>query len=105
MSYQEENTETFYYFSKEEEDIIEGFLTERGYGVHTNTVCGNCCGMFADYYYLGGIGGGWKSKKDCDDFKKLCEKNDISCSFSKFKKDGYNYTISADPYEYDINIK
>ena len=82
MNYEEYVTETFYYFSDEEKEIIENFLIEKGYEIDTNVVCGSCCGMYANHYYLGGIGGSWKTKKDMMDFKKLMEKHKISCSFS-----------------------
>ena len=104
MSYSEDITEEYYYFSDKEQKLIEGFLEKRGYEIETNTVCGGHCGMYARNYYLQRIGGGWKTKKDRIDFEKLCKKNKISCSFSDYKKDGYSYIISADPSEEDIKL-
>lgn len=103
MSYKENLTETFYYFSDHEKEIIERFLVERGYGIITNVVCGRCCGMYANHYYLG-MDDSWKTREDMSDFKKLMARHKISCSFSDFRKDGYHYTISADPREEDIKL-
>lgn len=98
MSYSEDNTETFYYFSDAEKKLIEQWIIEHGYTVDTNHVCGSCCGMYADYYYPAGIGGNFK-KEDQKKFAAFAKENNIACSI-----DGY--TITADPNEgEDYQIK
>lgn len=104
MSYSEIQSEEFFYFSDKEKDLIEGFLERFGYKIDRNTVCGSCCGMYADEYWIDGIGGGWKKKEDVKEFKKFVKDNEISCSFSDFNPDGINYTISADPNAREIRI-
>lgn len=93
MSYTEDRTEQFYYFSSTEEDIIEGILKDLGYTWDRNNVCGNCCGMYADNYYVDGIGGNFKEVDKKKVYKEL-KKNNISCSIG-------GYTISANPDEED----
>lgn len=104
MSYSESRSEEFFYFSEKEKELIENFLTGLGYEIGKNTVCGSCCGMYADEYWVGGIGGGWKVKSHANKFKKFAEDNGIGCSFSDYNPDGINYTISADPEKEDIKI-
>ena len=70
MSYTEDRTEQFYHFSSTEEDIIDGILKDLGYTWDRNKVCGNCCGMYADNYYVDGVGGTFKE----EDKKNLIEK-------------------------------
>lgn len=100
MSYSESKSQEFFYFSNKEREGIETFLKERGYKIDKNHVCGDCCGMYAECYYVNSVGGKWNSKKDSNDFGDMCKEKCISCSYSL---DGY--TISADPNEEDISIK
>ncbi len=103
MSYSEFETEEFFYFSEKERELIETFLKSLGYDLGANVVCGSCCGMYADNYYLNGFGG-WTEKSHVNEFKEFVERNKITCSFSEFDNDGYHYRISADPEEEDIKI-
>lgn len=89
MSYSDYATEEFFYFSSEEKKEIESFLKERGHEWQTNTVCGNCCGMFADEYWVNGIDGNFP-EKDKKELADLMKSKSFSCSIGR-------YTISADP--------
>lgn len=98
MSYLETVEQVFYYFSKDERKKIEKFLEDHEYEWETNNVCGECCGMYADEYWVGGVGGDIKAK-DKKAFVRLCKKEKIACSIN-------DYTISADPSsgeEYQIS--
>lgn len=99
MSYEQEESETFFHFSDKEDAFITKFLKEKGYSISQNTVCGNCCGMFADKYWVNGIGGNFK-KEDKEELYKLMKKKGYECSIG-------GYTISADPddkEEYQVKI-
>lgn len=89
MSYENKVLQTFYHFSTEEHEKIEMWLIKHGYTWGTNTVCGSCCGMYADEYWVDGIGGKFKTE-DKQAFADFARKEGIGCSV-----DGY--TISADP--------
>ena len=105
MSYEEDITETFYHFSEEERNLITKKLEKWGYKWDTNTTCGNCCGMFADYIYVNGIGGKWLPKHQKEMIKFLKEKGidagvDIDHKYSDGSGFHHAYTISADPKEF-----
>jgi len=90
MSHMETEEQTFYLFDDKEKQLIEKWLTKHGYPLHTNTVCGSCCGMFSDYYYVNGICGTWNNANDRADFIKFLRRHKISASV-------YSYHIDADP--------
>lgn len=94
MTYSEIVEQEFHYFSKEDEKIIEDFLKKKGYKWSTNTVCGSCCGMFADQYWVNGIGGDFK-EKDRKALHTLLKEKGIAHSMDN------SYHISADPEEND----
>lgn len=89
MSYSEEKTEEFHYFSEVEHKFIQSWLKKHGYEWRQNAVCGNCCGMYADEYWVNGIWGKFK-KEDQETFLKAMEKKGYECSVE-------GNTISAEP--------
>jgi len=93
MSYSEEINQKFYHFTEEEEDFIDSILTDLGYKWKRATVCGDCCGMYADEYWVDGIGGNFK-KADKQIVFAALKKKGITCSIGR-------YTISADPDDED----
>lgn len=98
MSYIETTEDEFHYFSGEEHNFIQEFLKEKGHEWSTNTVCGNCCGVYADEYWVNGIGGDFPPEDKAELARLMTEKG-YSCSIGR-------YTISADPDdedEYKIN--
>lgn len=88
MAYTKHSEEKYTYFTKEEDKLITKWLKEHGYSWQHNTVCGGCCGMYEDEYYVPGIGGVFR-KSDKEEFIKFAEENGIGCSV-----DGY--TIKAE---------
>lgn len=90
MSYRESVSEEFFHFTKQEEEVIESFLKEKGYTIGHNSVCGGCCGMYSDLFYVNGIGGKWKNQKDRTDLHNLLK--EMGCEHSI-----YGYHIDADP--------
>ncbi len=89
MSFTEHEEQIFYHFSDKENKTIKDFLTLKGYKIDHNTVCGSCCGIFADEYWVNGIGGNFK-KEDKEELYKIMKKENYQCSIG-------GYTISADP--------
>ena len=85
MSYSETNTIEFIYFSDREDELIKNWLKDHGYKWDHNTVCGDCCGMYADEYWVNGIGGKFP---DSDKFVEFAKANNIDCEVS-------NYHITA----------
>ena len=75
-----ETGENYTYFEKKEEKVIENWLKKHGYSWERNTVCGSCCGMFEDVYWVNGIGGKLK-KGDGKKLVKFLEENKISAEF------------------------
>lgn len=89
MSYSTTEQEQFYYFTEEEHETIKNFLTQKGYTWNRNNVCGAHCGMYADEYWVNGIGGDFP-KEDKEEFLKLMKEKGYECSVEK-------NTISAEP--------
>lgn len=86
MTYSENGPELVY-FTDEEEEKIDVWLTKHGYEWGRATVCGGCCGTYADEYWVDGIGGEFK-KGDENRFKRWAKRNNISCEVE-------GYTIKA----------
>lgn len=106
MSYSKEHTTITYHFTDTERDLITKKLEEWGYEWSTNTVCGDHCGMYADYIYVNGIGGQWDVKHQKEMIKYMKENNidgavDEDHEYSDKSGFHYGYTISADPKEFD----
>lgn len=80
MSYSETGEE-YTYFTDEEDLLIKAWLTEHGYEWSHNTVCGSCCGMYEDEYWVDGIGGKF-TKKDQEEFRQYAAKTGIDCTVS-----------------------
>lgn len=89
MSYKEYEETVFYHFTEEEHEFIKDFLTNKGHTYEQNTVCGDCCGMYASEYWVNGIFGTFP-EKDRDEFIKLMEEKGYECSVE-------DNTISAEP--------
>jgi len=89
MSYSEVEETEFYYFSEEAHDFIKEFLESKGHTYERNTVCGDCCGVYASEYWVNGIFGDFPIS-DKEEFTKLMQEKGYECSV-----DGN--TISADP--------
>lgn len=109
MSYKEIEEQEFYYFTSEERDLIHKKLEELGYRHDYNTVCGDCCGMFAEYIYVGRIGGKWKPEHQKEMISFLKEKGieasvDVDHKYSDGSGNHYAYIISADPNEYEKEV-
>lgn len=86
MSYTESG-EMYTFFDDRENNLIEQWLKDHGYTWGKNTVCGNCCGMYDEEYWVNGIGGHFK-KADQVEFAQFIKGNDIGAKVS-------GYTISA----------
>lgn len=87
MSYTDSYEETYTHFSDEEDKLIQEWLTKQGYTWSTNTVCGNCCGMYEDEYWVNGIGGKFPENKRKAFLRYALDKK-IGCRI-------YGYTIEA----------
>lgn len=68
-------------FDDTEEAKIDKWLTDNGYKWDRATVCGGCCGFYADEYWVNGIGGEFK-KEDVERFLKFAKKKGIFCKVS-----------------------
>ena len=90
MSYSETLTEEFFHFTEEEDEAIKKYFGEKGYRYSHNTVCGSCCGMYSDTYWVNGIGGEWKSEEDRAGLHELLKSMDCEHSI-------YSYNVDADP--------
>lgn len=98
MSYEDIEETTFTYFSYEEDVFIQSFLKGKGHTWQTNTVCGSCCGMYCDEYWVNGIGGDFP-EDDKKELAALMKEKGYSCSIGR-------YTIAADPeHEDEYQIK
>lgn len=89
MSYKECEDVEFFYFSEEEHTFIKEFLESKVHTYEQNTVCGDCCGVYASEYWVNGIFGTFP-EKDRDEFIKLMEEKGYECSVE-------DNTISAEP--------
>lgn len=78
MSYTETGEE-YTYFTDEEDELIQQWFTDHGYTWWQPTLCGRCCGYFADEYVPNGIGGSMK-ENDVTEFRKFAEEKSIDCT-------------------------
>ena len=76
MGYSKQSEEVFTYFSADEEEKIEKWLKDHGHSWDRNTVCGSCCGMYEDQYWVNGIGGEFP---DASEFVEFAKKEGIGC--------------------------
>lgn len=89
MTYTETQETEFTYFSDKEDKLIKEFLRKKGHTWGHNTVCGDCCGMYSDQYWVNGIGGEFP-EEDKKELAKELERIGTHCSI-------YSYVIDADP--------
>lgn len=82
-----EEYEVYTHFDEREDNLIQMWLYDHEYAYNTNTVCGGCCGMYADEYWVNGIGGEWR-EGDEEKFKEFAKENRIPCEVE-------GYTIRA----------
>lgn len=90
MSYSDYDNTEYTYYDEREEELIEKWLTKKGYTFWRPTVCGNCCGMYENFYAINGIIGHWKHDKDIQSFIRFAKKNDIPYSHSLLIHDEIN---------------
>lgn len=90
MAYTKQDETVFTYYDSREEELIEKWLKEKGYSWWRPTVCGDCCGMYENYYAVDGISGKWKSEKDKEDFKKYAFEHGIPFNEQKLDYDEIN---------------
>jgi hypothetical protein len=88
MAYSNIEETLFTYYDEREEDLIESWLEEHGYTFWRPTVCGDCCGMYEEFYSVNGICGKWDSETDKQEFIEFAKKNNIP--FNEEEIDNYH---------------
>ena len=82
MSYVETGEEIVL-FTEREDELIQNWLKENGFSWKHNTVCGNCCGMYEDEYWVNGIGGSFPKEKR-EKFVKFAQDEKIDCEVERY---------------------
>ncbi len=87
MAYSESYETEFVHFSTEEDNLVRKWLKRQGYTWVHNTVCGDCCGMYEDEYWVNGIGGKFPDDMK-DKFIRYAKRHNIGARVE-------GYTIQA----------
>lgn len=93
-----EEVSNFYYFSDEDHKLINEYLEEHFPDSWTPTLCGNCCGMFTEFYNLKGLMGEDMTQEESSLLIKFLDDNKIKCMLTRstLYPDEHNEYITND---------